>query len=153
MKHLLFALVCLIIIRPEPTTAQAGQNAQAVTRVPALVSITDDPAWTRRPFMVLRGAGGSPVDVILLSRSSANGATLSQAVYTLLAVRRTEGDTVRATRALGGETNAVGGQPVKQLPWAQRVADDVARAQPRFVPGIGWARTVQIWLPPQSRRP
>ena len=133
-------------------TAQNGPNAQAPTRVPALVAITQGPAAARQPFLVMRRAGGTPIDVIVLPESAANGANLSQAVYLLLAARRTEGDTARASRAFGGEVKTSQGQLARELPWAQRVVSDARNAHARVVPGVGRARTVQIWLPSHRRK-
>lgn len=153
LKQTFAALSCCVILAVGNAIAQqTAQSARPSTRVPVLVAITNTPNLSQQPFMVLRRAGGAAGDVIVLREGTASAAQLSQAVYMLLASRRTEGDTAQTVKAFGGEVRTAEGQPARELPWAQRVIDDVRNAQPRAVPGVGRARAVQIWLPAQRGR-
>ena len=146
IKQISCALTCLALFGFGNLPAQASQ---APTRVPVLVAITSEPAFSHSPFMVLRRAGGGSGDIIVLKEGSADGAQLSTAVRVLLAARRADGDTAGVAQAFSGEVKTARGQAAQPLPWAQRVVEDAARAHSRFIPGVGSARTIEIWLPPQ----
>lgn len=130
--------------------AQQGASARPVTRVPVTLALLDTLSGDN-PFRIVRRADLQPHDVILL-RSSADSAALSAAIRDLLSIRGVQGDTVRAgssaalrvRRSPGGRR-----QPVRTIPWARDVMNDLRNSRPREVAGIGNVPAVQIWLPPQ----
>lgn len=135
-----------------PLRAQDDGNPRGgrpPTRVPVTVVLQDT---TIRPagYRILRRTDTEPYDVIVLT-GNADAVTLSDAISDLLLVRRVQGDTasgnssvrLRRSRAVPGSAR------VPRYPWAQRVVNDLRRAEEQDVRGIGSGRAVQIWLPPQ----
>jgi hypothetical protein len=100
----------------------------------------------------LRRQNVAPHDVILLRASVANAQQLSTAIFDLLAIRQRTGDQTTRTGPVRVRPSQVnGGSRRRELPWAQRVIDDVRRAEVKHVPGVGNVRSVQIWLPRQQQ--
>jgi hypothetical protein len=150
-------LATLFFIAAQPGHAQAVQNGQEQgysdkRRIPVTVALVDALPAGSGPFAILRRVDAAVGDVILLP-SDADAAALSDAVHTLVLVRREGGDTSarNATIRMRPTTGSSDRRPV-ELPWAGRVLADVRTASPRTVPGVGTARTVRIWLPPQRGR-
>ena len=131
--------------------AQTPRPHGKPSRVPVTVVIVERLPVTGAPFVVLRRADATPRDVILLP-AGADAKLLSEAVQALLAARQAGGDTAGASATLRvrprrGRTSQ---RPV--LPWAQRVLNDLRRAEARRVEGVGSVPAVEIWLPAQTRR-
>jgi len=150
-------LVALFLVAARSSHAQAIQNGPEQgyrngRRVPVTVALVDVLPAGSGPFAILRRVDATDGDVILLP-ADADAATLSNAVRTLVLVRRNDGDTSNrsATIRMRPTTGSSDRRPV-ELPWAGRVLADVRTASPRSVPGVGTARTVRIWLPPQRGR-
>ena len=128
---------------------QAGGSGRPVpTRVPVTVALIDELPAAQAPFALLRRTAAEGGDVIVIP-SDADANLLSEAVRALLTVRRHQGDHA----AQGGMMRVTGrtSRP-PALPWASRVLGDVRRTSPAPVPGVGTARSVVIWLPPQRPR-
>jgi hypothetical protein len=128
---------------------QAGGSGRPVPkRIPVTVALVDELPAAQAPFALLRRTQAQGGDVILLP-SNAGADLLSEAVRALLTVRRHQGDHA----AQGGMlrvTSRTSRPPA--LPWAARVLGDARRAPPQPVAGVGTARSVVIWLPPQRPR-
>lgn len=83
---------------------------------------------------------------------------LSRAIMDLAVIRAESGDTVRkgvtpsATMRVRPSQDTPPHAP-RELPWAQRVLDDLRGARRRDIPGVGTFPAVEIWLPPQRGRP
>jgi hypothetical protein len=136
-----------LTLTPSPGAAQVSRPS----RVPATIVIVERLPVVGASFLVLRRASAAPRDVILLP-AGADARMLSEAVQTLLVARQAGGDTTTASATLRvrpqrGRTSQ---RPV--LPWAQRVLNDLRRAEARPVEGVGSAPAVEIWLPAQTRR-
>jgi hypothetical protein len=86
-KMLLFIAVAISVL---PLPSIAAQAVAIGPRTPALVAISPETV-TGMPFRIARFAGNSAQDVILLS-SDADAGTLTLAVQTLMAARRTSGN-------------------------------------------------------------
>jgi hypothetical protein len=103
-------------------------------------------------FRILRRADQSPHDIILL-RDDIDVAALSGAIESLLLIRGQTGDTAKVNgttriRRSGRDPE----RPSRVLPWAGRVLNDLRRAQPRTVAGVGIVPALEVWLPPQAGR-
>lgn len=134
-------------------TMDAQTNAPVPrARVPVTVALVDSLPMDDPGYRILRRAGGTPRDVILL-RSAADGAIFSEAVRSLAVIRAVTGDTADASAFVRAHPSA--GEPARTrvLPWAERVLNDLRSANPRVVPGVGRVRAVEFWLPAQSSRP
>lgn len=141
------ALVALFVAAV-PVGAQPGGSRGVATRVPVTVALVDELSPAHTPFALLRRNLAEGGDVIVVP-TTADADLLSDAVRALLTVRRHQGDQV----ADGGTlrvTARTRGRPA--LPWAVRVLADIRRTTPQTVPGVGSARSVVIWLPPQRPR-
>ena len=150
------ALGALLAFSRAPTYAQEpggpGQSELPPTRVPVTVALQDTTDESAS-YRILRRTEAAPFDVIVLT-GKANALMLSDAILELLLVRRAQGDTATsngAVRLRWSRPNA-GSARVPRYPWAQRVVNDLRRADVRDVHGIGTVRAVEIWLPPQHRR-
>lgn len=129
-----------------------AQASERPTRVPVTLALVDDIPGGAAPFRIVRRVHVAPYDVILL-HSSASQDALSEAIADLLTLRSIAGDTATA----GGMVRVqrppqAAGRSPRPLPWAGRVMDDLRRAQPRHVAGVGVVPAVEVWLPPQRKR-
>ncbi len=134
-----------------PTAAQ-GPNTQTTARVPVTIVLVNQlPHNAAEPFLVQRRANANEHDVILLRASSATPKNLEEALQTILTARQAGGDLPVVSGTYRLRPGAHAGAPTKRraIPWAGRVLADLRRAEPRDVPGVGLARAVQVWLPPQ----
>lgn len=130
--------------------AQQGNGARGPTRVPVTLALTDTlPAAA--PFRILRRADLDPRDVIVLRRG-ADSLALSAAVEQLLLMRQLQGDTATTSGMVRVRARDSAGRAPRTLPWARRVVDDLHRAPPRPVAGVGTLPALVIWLPPQRAR-
>jgi hypothetical protein len=131
----------------------AQQGLGTRMRVPVTVALVERlQDYGDGPAVILRRSDVAPRDVILLRAEAANAQQLSRVVFDLLAIRRQVGDTASITGAV--RVRPQKGAPARtprELPWAQRVVDDVRRAELQNIPGVGMVRAVQIWLPPQHK--
>ncbi len=140
-----------LTLSASPGAGQVPNLPSRPTRVPVTVVTVERLPVPGAPFVVLRRADASPRDVIVLP-AGADAKLLSEAVQALLVARQAGGDTAAATATLRvrpqrGRTSQ---RPV--LPWAQRVLNDLRRADARPVEGVGSVRAVEIWVPAQTRR-
>ncbi|HSU17788.1 MAG TPA: hypothetical protein VLK66_27010 [Longimicrobium sp.] len=119
-------------------------------RVPVTV-VLQDTAAPAAGFRIIRRVDQLPRDVILLT-GSADAETLSEAVRNLLMVRMAGGDTAVTAGEVRVRRAAPSHATVRPYPWAERVLRDLHAAPPQEVAGIGLARAVQIWFPPQHHR-
>jgi len=124
----------------------AARVRHAVDRVPVTVALVEQLPHGAGLFEIVRRAGASPHDVILLSRTTAGEEELSEAIRTLLAARQHGGDLPTRDASLR-ERQRNG--PMDPFPWAGRVLRDVRNTAPRPLPGHGDVSFVQIWLPKQ----
>jgi hypothetical protein len=128
-------------------SAQAHQSA---ARVPVLLAVVDSLPDTGPRFRIVRQAGASVRQVVLLP-PDANPELLAEAVETLrmLWTRGEDGGTADAGAIFRRVPTTTQPPAARRVPsWAGRVLHDLREARPRQVPGIGHVRTVQIWLAP-----
>jgi hypothetical protein len=129
----------------------AQQGATRPTRVPVTIALVDHPSADGAPFRILRRADQAPYDIILL-RPGANQSELSDAIGDLLLIRAQTGDTARTGGTMRiRRTQGASGSVRREIPWAGRVLNDLRKAQPHDLVGVGVVPTVEIWLPPQRR--
>lgn len=147
----IFAAALALLVARGDLPAQPTMNSPAPRRVAVTVVLLDRLPQTDAPFVIQRRPDVAPRDLILL-RSDATGAQLADAVHSLLMIRQASGDTSAAAVTMRMRPNRPLRGPRTQFPWIQRVLSDLKRAEFREVPGIGRARAVEIWLPPQGRR-
>lgn len=139
-------------------------------RVPVTIVLADQLAQPDAPFVLHRRPTLAPQDVIVV-RSEATVNQLSDAIRALIIARQAGGDTARVAgkmrvrphtsgAAAGTDSTGLRGRrpdsarlPRAPFPWAERVLRDLRRAEKREVAGIGAVQAVEIWLPPQTRRP
>lgn len=147
MRNLLIGLLALGWALPgRQASAQAHQSP---ARVPVLLASVDSLTDTAPRFRLVRLAGESVRDVVLLP-PDANPDLLAEALETLRMVWARGGaagtpDAGVMFRRVPGTTQP---RPRRVPPWSDRVLHDLREARPRQVPGIGHVRTVQIWLAP-----
>lgn len=150
--HALAAALLLWAGTAASAAAQQSETPRRPTRVPVTLALVDSVPQGNPPFRILRRADVEPHDVILL-RADADSVTLSAAVADLLLIRAQQGDTTRAEAMVRvRRRDAEPDRPVRMLPWGRRVMDDLRRAAPKELAGVGTVPAVQIWLPPQRRR-
>ena len=139
--------------------AQSQQHAASSApprRVPATIVLTDSIAQRGAEFVIVRRVGVAPHDLIVL-RTGASAAHLSEAVRALIVARQAGGDRAKAPATMRvrpqesrSQRQRAAARPV--LPWAPRVIADLRTAERRTIVGVGTVPAVQIWLPPQDRR-
>lgn len=151
LSRILGVLAAALTLLPATGAGQTPQPHGKPSRVPVTVVIVERLPVTGAPFVVLRRADATPRDVILLP-AGADAKLLSEAVQMLLIARQAGGDTAAApaTLRVRPQRGRISQRPV--LPWAQRVLNDLRRAEPRRVEGVGSVPAVEIWLPAQTRR-
>lgn len=131
---------------PAEGQAQGGNPGRPTpTRIPVTVALVDELPASQAPFALLRRSANEGGDVIIVP-ASADADLLSDAVRALLTVRRHQGDQAsqRGVLRVTARTNR---RPA--LPWAVRVLADARRTAPQALDGVGTARSITIWLPPQ----
>lgn len=141
--------VLMLVLADMSLTAQ---NHRAPSRIAVTVALSNEGTQVSSPFVILRRAGGTPRDVILLRDDVASAQILSQAIFMLAAARREEGDTAQAPHRLRGTVVKSSREAARELPWANRVLADLRVKDSLPVPGVGRTRAIEIWLPPQHRR-
>ena len=130
---------------------QPAERPHGRERVPVVLAM-DDSSIAAPGYRILRRAGGGPEDLIVFG-SNADSSTFSEAVRSLVLIRRATGDTA----AVGGEVrvrrdvNPAG--PAAPFPWAERVLGNLRAADRREVPHVGRKRVVRIFLPAQRVHP
>lgn len=133
-------------------------NQDASTRIPVTVAIFDKLPYPGVISVIIRRTegsfkDGSRPDLIVLGPNANNARGLSAAISDLILIRAQQGDTATSHRVIrlrpkGGAR----GRGESELPWAQQVIDDLREARPQFIDGLGEARALDIWLPPQRSR-
>jgi hypothetical protein len=136
-----------------PALAQTSRKPGQVARVPLALVLVDSLAQPGVPYVLQRRPTASPHDVILL-RSDATVAQLSEAVNSVLMVRQARGDfpTTAGTLRIHPHGNAAVALQRRPFPWAQRVYHDLHRAKAAPVAGVGNVQSVVIYLPPHRGR-
>ena len=143
----------LLWLTPSLLAQGAAPPQPAVQRVPVTIALTDDLPDATSPAVILRRPGSRPHDVILVRASTASGKTLSDAIVHLLMVRVLSGDTaLQRTTIRVQPREGPQGQIRREYPWVQRVYNDLRKAEPQPLAGVGTVPTVQIYLPPQRGR-
>jgi hypothetical protein len=145
----LIAAAGLVVAAGSRADAQEASRPHGQPRVPVLVALVDDTV-SSPGYRIVRRHGTGPEDLIVLGRD-ADTLTFSRAVWNLMLIRRTTGDTASAA----GEVRLRSGSPSaapRSLPWTTRVLTDLHRAEPAQLTGIGLARTLRLWLPAQRQR-
>jgi hypothetical protein len=134
--------------------AQEGNTQrQIVMRIPVTIALVERMPDEISPAVILRRPGATPHDVILLRSSTASGKHLSDAIVQLLTIRVLSGDTALANATMRVKPReGAQGQIRREYPWVQRVFNDLRKAEPQSLTGVGTVRSVQIWLPPQRGR-
>ncbi len=151
--QLLTAVLLSVLLLPSADALLHSQQAPTrPSRVPVTLAMVDRTLTGGESYRILRRVDQSPHDLLLL-RSDADVAALSGAIENLLLIRAQTGDTARVSGTMRIRRTAGGPErPSRVLPWAGRVLNDLRRAQPRPVVGIGIVPTVEVWLPPQPGR-
>lgn len=147
----LIAAALIFATSPHPAAAQQSATPHAPTRIPVTVVLVESTLPGNEAWVVERRPGVSPGDVILL-RATADAGQLANAVRTLLVIRQADGDRPTVGRTLRIRPQQRQRGAAREIPWVPRVWADLRRAEPREVAGVGIARAVDIWLPPQHRR-
>lgn len=131
--------------------AQQNTGSPPSRRVSVTIALVDALPTPDASYVILRRTDQEPHDVILLRRSRADAAELSEAVEALVAARRVGGD--RATRGATMRVRRADTRegPWTELPWAPRIIARLRNAQPHHVPGVGTVPATVIWLPRQQR--
>jgi hypothetical protein len=151
MKLATFILCLVALGSSAPATIAQQPGAGQPRRVAATIVLLDSIAKPGAPFVVVRRPGATPADLILV-RSEIGAAELSDAIRGLLTARQANGDFPDAAatfRVRPQSRTAAVARPA--FPWAQRVLNDLRRAAPREIHGVGRVRAVEIWLPRQGR--
>ena len=152
MRHALGTLALVALLAggapAEGRAQEKGQGGRTPTRIAVTVAVVDALPAAQHPFALLRRTAAEGGDVILLP-AGADADQLSDAVRALLAVRSRQGDEA-AERGILRVTAPGSRRPA--LPWAARVLGDLRRTPPQALAGVGTARSVVIWLPPQQVR-
>ncbi|CAN5862099.1 hypothetical protein BH23GEM3_BH23GEM3_25990 [soil metagenome] len=158
LASLLLLTTLAVPVSTARLAAQQNASPAAPTRVAVTVALVDDLPYGGGASAIVRRAEGaftddSRHDVIVLGSRGASARELSSAVMDLLAIRGQQGDTASANAVMRVRPRAGSqGEARRVLPWAQRVVNDVRRAEPRLIEGLGEVRAVDIWLPPQQRK-
>lgn len=146
LRQIVPAATCVVTLVAGAREAhgQSGQ-AHAVARVPVTVVLE---AGSSGPpaYRIARRAHATPHELLLI-HGDPDPVTFSDAVRSLLALRVAIGDSVTTTAPL--RVTHAAGDSVSPYPWASRVLRDLRAASPRSIAGIGRARAIEIWLPPQ----
>lgn len=141
--------------------AQSTGTAPVASRPGAVTAVLVDSLPVLRGgreygAVILRRAGATPGDVVLLPRATASGELLDAAVRTLLHARAQQGDRPVAYRGQTFRTLTIGVRPntasgmwaARQVPLAQRIVDRLASTSPRAIAGVGTVPAVDFY-PPQ----
>jgi hypothetical protein len=148
----LAALLAALLLISVPSTVQGQDPTRARSpRVPVTVALVQRLPVQGEPYVLMRRAGETPRDVILLP-ADATPEVLSTAVSSLLTVRLRRGD-VPARTEMVRLSSSRGGRAQPRFPWTPRVMADLRRAAPAELAGVGRVPSVEIWLPRQQRRP
>lgn len=147
MRELLICILtlgCTLLGRPA-----GAQEDRRTPRVPVLLAVGDSFPETAHRFRIVRLAGGSVRDVLLLP-PDATPELLAAAMETLRRVWARSGDVNRAGGSVMFRRAPDLPQPRSRRvpPWSSRVLSDLREAPPRHIPGVGHVRAVQIWLAP-----
>lgn len=148
LSRLVLSSLTLLILA---SSAADSAGAQQRSRVPVIVALVTDMPVPDAPFVILRRPDILPHDVILLPVNGANPRMLSDAVRALLLARQHSGDRPLAPATLRMRPNAerdAGNRGL--LGWTVQVIQDLRRADPMPIEGVGRVPTVQIWLPRQD---
>jgi hypothetical protein len=151
LKLLIFGLsVSGALFAGTTARAQAEQSAASALRSPVLLALVDTLPDTQPRFRIIRMAGASAQDVVLLP-VDASPELLTDALEALRMVWAATATGGRGTpegvfRRAHGKTE---GGPQRVIPWAGRVMSDLRQARERHVPGVGRVRAVRIWLAPR----
>lgn len=133
-------------------SAQGSQEQRQPVRVPVTLALVDSIPGGAAQFRILRRVDATPHDIILLPYG-ADQTVLSEAIADLLAMRALTGDTATAAGMMRvRHPQQTAGRTPRPLPWAGRVMNDLRRAEPRPLAGVGTVPAVEVWLPPQRRR-
>ncbi|HEX9939445.1 MAG TPA: hypothetical protein VGB15_20045 [Longimicrobium sp.] len=128
-------------------SAQSGIRARR-PRVPVTIAFVDTLHAGAGDYVILRGGDGGR-DVILL-RPSADAATFSDAVRSVMLIRTVRGEPGGNPHLVRTRGAAGGNRPSRPLPWATRVLDDLRKSTPREVASLGMVPAMEIWLPAQQ---
>lgn len=148
MRNLLRGVV-VVLLSHSAVTADA--QVQGPPRVPATLAIVEDLRGAVVPYQFVRMAGNSPQDVVLLA-PDITPQQFTEAVEALLLVRsQSPGAFAETVGRVRVRRNAPSGARRRVLPWADKVLSDLRSAPIRHVPGAGFVRSVQVWLPTPQR--
>jgi hypothetical protein len=151
LSRILGVLFAAVLLLPVSGAGQAARAPGAPTRVPVTVVLVERLPVPGAPFVVQRRPGAAQQDVILLP-ASADAQLFSEAVQMLLVARQAGGDTPVTAATMRVRPQRGRNTPQRVLPWAQRVLNDLRRAEARPVEGIDSVQAVEIWLPRQFGR-
>lgn len=145
------AILLAALFGTSTASAQAPRASSPPTRVPVTIALVEQLPHPDAPFVILRRVDEAEHDVILLP-ADADAQQLSLAVQALLTARSVAGDTAESPATIRVRPRSGDAGAHRQFPWIARVHGDLRRAAHRQIPGVGSARAVVIWLPPQRRR-
>jgi hypothetical protein len=143
-------LLVALVYGANSTAAQPATASNPPTRVPVTIALVEQLPHPDAPFVILRRVNEAEHDVILLP-ADADARQLSLAVQALLTARSVAGDTADSPATIRVRPRS-GARAHRPVPWIARVHGDLQRAAHRPIRGVGNARAVVIWLPPQRSR-
>lgn len=144
-----FTAAVALVFAPGSVSTQQP-TARTPQRVQATIAMVDSLPVPGAPFVVQRRPDRTPADLVLV-RTTASSAELSNAVRTLVAARAAGGDYPVVSGIVRMRPHQQSRGVPKQLPWAAGVLRRLRSANPDTIDGIGVVRSVVIWLPKQGR--
>jgi hypothetical protein len=144
-------LLAALVYEANSAAAQPATASSPPTRVAVTIALVEQLPHPGAPFVILRRVNEAEHDVILLP-ADADAQQLSLAVQALLTARSVAGDTAESPATIRVRPHAREAGAHRQFPWIARVHGDLQRAAHRPIRGVGSARAVVIWLPPQRPR-
>ncbi len=141
---------------PVAGAAQSGpdpRQSEMNRRIPVTIAVPETELGPAAP-VVLRKAHGAAPDILVLPKLMATSSELVLAAYGVNAIRDATGDTAHVdgmyrVRVPGLDQSKV---PAGEERVARLTLDRVLRRPPHMVPGVGLARTAEIYLPSRQMR-
>lgn len=148
MRHVTLLILCALFLSTEAAAQPTEPDARSASRRPVLVAFVDTVGDAAPGYRLVRLAGESPQDVILLP-ADASPELLTEAVEALRVVWQRAGEGVDGSATVRVIPSEPGRAVVRQrvVPWGATVLQDIRVARERHVPGVGRVRAVRIWLP------
>jgi len=149
MRALAHAMLgSLILLNP---VAIAAQEQPTTSRVPVTVAVVDHLPDPNIPFSVQRRSRAPHNMILLGSKSTARDLSAAISQYLLAHQAMADGISVPAETGIRIRGHGTPSVSTSEIPWAERVFNDLKRADQVEIPGLGRVAALVIWLPSQSR--